>query len=180
MPKRKTEELGSLPKSEKVRLNRLYSRRGAAYGSIQNLRGASGLSKKVEKFLKTKTSYTKFGPPIRRFRRLHAFSKCINEILCLDLAFVDKLASQNSGVKYLLVAVDIFSRFVKVQTIKKKYAKDTLQAFRKRISRKTLLKSFGLMKEQNMGEIKKKFARRKTLKFTEAAFAERALQSLNI
>ena len=64
----------------------------------------------------------------------------------MDLAFVDKLASQNNGVKYLLTAVDIFSRFVRVQT------KDTLQAFRKMISRKkTLLKNFGLIKEQNMG-----------------------------
>ena len=52
------------------------------------------------------------------------------------MAFVDKLASQNNGLKYLLVAVDIFSRFVRVQTMKKKYAKGTLQAFRKMISRK--------------------------------------------
>ena len=49
----------------------------------------------------------------------------------MDLAFVDKLASQNKGVKYLLVAVDVFSRFVRVQTMKTKYAKDTLQAFKK-------------------------------------------------
>ena len=54
----------------------------------------------------------------------------------MDLAFVDNLAGQNNGVKYLLVVVDIFLRFVRVQTIKTKYAKDTLQAFRKMISRK--------------------------------------------
>ena len=51
----------------------------------------------------------------------------------MDLAFVDKLASQNKGVKYLLIAVDVFSRFVKVQTTKTKYAKDTLQAFKEMI-----------------------------------------------
>ena len=54
----------------------------------------------------------------------------------MDLAIVDKLASQNKGVKYLLVAVDVFSRFVRVQTMKTKYAKYTLQAFIKMISRK--------------------------------------------
>ena len=54
----------------------------------------------------------------------------------MDLAFVDKLASQNNGVKYLLVAVDIRLRFVRVQTMKTKYAKDTLHAFRKMISGK--------------------------------------------
>ena len=133
MPKQKIEELGFLSKSEKVRLNRLYSRGRAAYGSIQNLSKAGGLSeKKVEKFLQTKTSYTKFGPPIKCFRRLQAFSKYIDEIWCMDLAFVDKLASQNNGVKYLLVAVDTFWRFVRVQTMKTKYDKNTLQAFRKK------------------------------------------------
>ena len=37
MPKQKIEQLGSLSKSEKERLNRLYSRGRAEYGSIQNL-----------------------------------------------------------------------------------------------------------------------------------------------
>ena len=55
MPKQKIEELGSLSKSEKVRLNRLYSRGRAAYGFIQNLSKVSGLSKKkVEKFYKAR------------------------------------------------------------------------------------------------------------------------------
>ena len=168
MPKQKIKELGSLSKSEKVRLNRLYSRGRAAYGSIQNLSKASGLSKKkVEKFLQTKTSYTKFGPPIRSFRKLQAFSKYINEIWCMDLAFVDKLASQNNGVKYLLVAVDIFSRFVRVQTMKTKYAKDTLQAFRRMISRKNTPEKLWVDKGTEYGGILKSFARRKTLKFTQ-------------
>ena len=110
MPKRKIEELGSLSKSEKVSLNRSYSRGRAAYGSVRNLRRASGFSKKkVEQLIQFKTSNTKFGSPIRRFRRLQAFSNNINEFWCIDLAFVDKLASQNNGVKYLLVAVDVFS-----------------------------------------------------------------------
>ena len=132
MPKGKTEELGSFSKSEKVSLNRLYSRGRAAYGSVRNLSKASGLSKrKVEQFLQTKTSYKKFGSPIRRFRRLQAFSKYINESWFVYLAFVDELASQNKGVKYLVVAVDVFPRFVRVQTLKTKYAEDTLQAFKK-------------------------------------------------
>ena len=116
MQGQKIEKFGSFSKSEKVRLNKLYSRGRAVYGSIQNLSTRSGLSKKkVETFLQTKTSLAKFGPPIRCFQKLQAFSKNINEIWCIYLAFVDKLASQNNGVKYLLVAVDTFSRFVTVQ-----------------------------------------------------------------
>ena len=80
---------------------------------------------------------------------------------------MDKLASQNKGVKYLLFAVDVFSRFVRVQTMKIKYAKDTLQAFKKKcFLEKTLLKSFGLIKERNMEELSENFARKKALKFT--------------
>ena len=52
------------------------------------------------------------------------------------LAFVDELGSQDNEVKYLLVVFEVFSRFVRVQTMKTKYAKDTLQAFKKMISRK--------------------------------------------
>ena len=167
MLKRKTEELESLSKSEKVILNRLHSRGRAAYGSVRTLRKASGLSKKkIEQFLQTKTSYTKFGPPIRRFRRLQAFSKKLNEIWCMDLAFLDKLASQNKGVKSLLVAVDVFSRFVRVQTMKTKYAKDALQAFKKMISQKNTPEKLWVDKGTECGGFSKHFARKKALKFT--------------
>ena len=54
-----------------------------------------------------------------------------------------------------------------MQTMKTKYTKDTLQAFKKLFLEKTLLTNFGLMKEQNMGELIESFARRKTLKITQ-------------
>ena len=55
---------------------------------------------------------------------------------CPDLDLLDKLAGQNNGVYYSLVVVDIFLRCVRVQTLKRNIAKDTLQAFIKIISRK--------------------------------------------
>ena len=79
---------------------------------------------------------------------------------------MDKLAKQNIGVNYLLNAVDVFPRFVRGQAMEKN-AKDTLHAFKKMISQKTLLKNFGLTKGQYMREHSKTFARRKTLKFTQ-------------
>ena len=50
----------------------------------------------------------------------------------MDMAFVDKLASQNKRVKCLLVDAKFFSRFVRVQTKKTKHAKDTLHACKER------------------------------------------------
>ena len=43
MPQLKTEEAGSLPKSERQRLQRLYTQSGAAHGSVRNLVEASNL-----------------------------------------------------------------------------------------------------------------------------------------
>ena len=84
----------------------------------------------------------------------------------MNLAFVDKLASQNNGVKFLLVAVYSFSRFVRNQTLEN-YAKDTLQAFRKMISRQNAPEKFRVDKGTDYGGNLKILARRKTLKFTQ-------------
>ena len=40
----------------------------------------------------------------------------------MDVAYMDKIAKHNNGVKYLLVAVDVFSRYLRVQPLKTMYA----------------------------------------------------------
>jgi hypothetical protein len=55
----------------------------------------------------------------------------INEIWSMDIAYVDKLAKYNKNVKYLLVAVDVLSRYVRVQPLENKYAATTLQGFKR-------------------------------------------------
>ena len=44
---------------------------------------------------------------------------------------MDKVARHNNGVKYLLVAVDVLSRYLRVQPMKALYANDTVEAFKK-------------------------------------------------
>ena len=39
---------------------------------------------------------------------MKAFASFKNEIWCMDLAYVDKLAKDNNCVKYLLVIQDLF------------------------------------------------------------------------
>ena len=132
MPKAKTEGAELLSKSEKTKLQRPYRVWKAAYGSIQNLQKACGLSKKkVAFFLHSKDSYTNYRHATRHFKRLPAFAKRINEIWCLDLALMDKLSDSNNGVKYLLVCIDVFSRFVRVQPMKSKYSTNAVVAFKK-------------------------------------------------
>ena len=60
----------------------------------------------------------------------------VNEIWSLDLAYVDKLANENKDVKYLLVAIDCLSRYLRVKSLKSKYATTTTGAFKKKIKSK--------------------------------------------
>ena len=108
MPKLKREEAGSLSRSERQKLQRLYRQGGAAYGSVRNLVKASNLSvSKLRQFLPSKHSNTSFTLATRKFKRMKAFAGFKNEIWCMDLAYVDKLAKDNDSVKYLLVRQDL-------------------------------------------------------------------------
>ena len=81
MPKLKREEAASLSKSERQKLQWLYTQGGAAYGSVRNLVKASKMSvSKVRQFLQSKPSYTKFTLVTRKFKRMKAFDRFKNEI----------------------------------------------------------------------------------------------------
>ena len=47
----------------------------------------------------------------------------------MDLTHVDKLAKYNRNIKYLLVAVDCLTRYLRVEPLKTKYATETAEAF---------------------------------------------------
>ena len=130
MPKLKREKAGSLSKSEGQELQRLYTQGGAAYGSVRNLVKTSNLSvSKVRQFLHSKPSYTKFTLATRKFKRMKAFARFKNECWCMDLAYVDKLAKDKNGVKYLLVRHDLFERTVDAKGMKTKDSMETVRAF---------------------------------------------------
>ena len=135
----KAKERGSwvLSKSERQKLQRLYTQGGAAYGSVRNLVKASNLSvSKVRKFLHAKPCYTKFTLATRKFKRMKAFASFKNEIWCMDLAYVDKLARDNNGVEYLLVRQELFDRTVDAKGMNTKDSKETLRAFLTMITKK--------------------------------------------
>ena len=67
---------------------------------------------------------------------MRAFPRFKNEIWCMDLAYVDKLAKDNNGVKYLLVRQDLFVRTVDAKGKKTKESKETVKTFSKLITKK--------------------------------------------
>ena len=176
---------GQLSASELRLLKGLYTSGKAAFGSKKNLIKESGLSrKKVELFLHSRNSYTKFHQPTRKFRRMRVFAKHINEIWCMDLAQMDKLASDNSDVKFLLVCVDVASRYVRVQPMKQKTASVCKQAFSKMIGNSPNPDKIWVDQGTEFQGQFKAFCNDLGIKLynnnseTKACFAERAIRSL--
>ena len=106
--------IGKLSTTEQVNLERMYTSGPAAYGSARNLQETSKMPKaKIDTFLQQKDARTKYRQIQRKFPRLKVIAYEINEIWSIDV-YVDKLAKYNNGVKYLLVAVVVLSRFLRV------------------------------------------------------------------
>ena len=175
---------GSLAPNEVRLLNRLYSRGKAAYGSITNLQKASNLPRwKVELFLKSKNAHTKYHLFKLNFPRLKVIAFRINEIWSVDLAYVDKLSKHNKGTKYLLVAVDVLSRYLRVEPLKNKGAEECATAFAKMIRKKQPEKVWTDKGTEFKGAFKKLCEKRgiatyTTQSETKSAFAERNIRSL--
>ena len=183
MPKRKIEEAGS--PYERQKLQRLYTQGAAAYGSVRNLAKASRLPvSKVRQFLHSKGSYTKFTLATRKFKRMRAFARFRNEIWCMDLAYVDKLAKENNGVKYLLVRQDLFDRTVNAKGMETKDFTETVKAFSSMITKRNRPKKIWVDKGTEFAGAFKKFCAAEgiqvysTMSETKAAFAEPTIRSL--
>ena len=152
---------------------------------MRNLVKASNLSvSRVRQFLHSKPSSTKFTLATREFKRMKAFARFKNEIWCMDLAYVDKLAKDNNGVKYLLVRQDPFDRTVEAKGMKSKDSEEIVRAFLSMITKKNHLKKIWVHKGTEIAGQFKKLCKTEGKSFfsklseTKAAFAELTMRSL--
>ena len=120
----------------------------------------------MNNFLQGKNAHTKYRQFPRRFPRLKVIAFDINEIWSIDVAYVDKLAKYNHGVKYLLVAVDVLSRKLRVQPMRSKSASETAKSFARMIIDKKP-KKFGKIKELSLKELSKSFVKRTASRLTQ-------------
>ena len=95
---------------------------------------------------------------------MKAFARLKNEIWCMDLAYVDKLAKDNIGVKYLLARQDLFDRTVDAKGMKD--SNETVRAFLTMITKRIVPEKLGLTREQILLESLKNYAKLKEYKFT--------------
>ena len=70
----------------------------------------------------------------------------------MNIASVDKLAKDNSGVKQQPVRQELFDITVDSERVKTKESKETVRAFFITITKKNRSKNFGSAKEQNLLE----------------------------
>ena len=111
----------------------------------------------VEKYLSTSSTYTKFKQTRRNFPRLKVLSYRLNEIWSIDLADMQSVQSFNKGVRYLLVAVETLSRYLRVEPMKDKYATTTKQAFCRMITKRKGFKNSGIIPERLWADDGKEF-----------------------
>ena len=120
----------------------------------------------------------------RKFKRIRAFARFRIEIWCMDLAYVDKLAKENNGVRYLVVRQDLFDRTVNVKRMKTKDFQETVKAFSSMITRKNRPKRIWVDKGTEFAGAFKKFCAAEgiqvysTMSETKAVFAERTIRSM--
>ena len=102
----------------------------------------------------------------------------------MDLAFVDKLAKDNNGIKFLLVRQDMFDRTVDAKGMKTKDPKETVKFFSKMVTKKTRPKTFWVDQGTEFAGDFKNFCVAEgihvysTKSETKATFAERTIRSL--
>ena len=139
---------------------------------------------RLDHFLHSKDSYTKFTLVARKFKRMRAFAGFRSEIWCMDLAYVDKLAKKNNGVKYLLVRQDLFDRTVNPKGMKTKDSQETVKTFSSMITKSNRSKKIWVGKGTEFAEAFEKFCTAEgiqvysTMSETKVAFAERTTRSL--
>ena len=121
-------------------LNRLYTslvNNPASFSSIRSLYNAGKKEidnltiEDVKNFLQGQKAYTLHKNTYRNFPRRKVIAPRPGVIVSCDLADMSKLSQYNDGYKYLLVAVDVFSRYAQVVPLRSKNASHTLSGLKK-------------------------------------------------
>ena len=72
--------------------------------------------------------------PIRRnFTKRRVFVKGVDEIWAADLVEMQRFSDWNKGIKYLLMVIDVFSKFGWIEPLKNKKRRNCSKCFRKNI-----------------------------------------------
>jgi hypothetical protein len=104
----------------------------AALGGVMKFARATKQSqKKAQELLLSSDTYTKFRPLTHRFTRRRTIARHRFELMQADLADFQKYARDNKGYRYVLVVVDVLSKFVFYEPLKSKNPGEIINAFKR-------------------------------------------------
>ena len=86
---------------------------------------------KIKTWLKKQDTYTLHKPVRHRFKRNRVIVGAVDEQWEADLVIMDSLSKANNGNKYLLVVIDVLSKYAWVEPIKTKSGENIVKAFEK-------------------------------------------------
>lgn len=165
-------------------------RHPASFGGINKLYHATkgkNTQRDVRQWLSKQDAYTLHKPVRHRFRRSRYIHLAIDETWQSDLADLSSLQLENDGTKFLLVVIDIFSKFLWVEPLRSKESTEVLSAF-ERIFARTERRPKNLNTDQGKEFVNKKlegFLSRNGIRFytahnveTKASYAERVIRTL--
>lgn len=112
-----------LKPTEKEKLKKIYydASNPASYGGIEKLSQAVNLPRnKVSKWLNQQWTYGLHKRVRKTFPRRKYVTRGVNEQWQADLMDLQKLSRENSGYKYILIMIDIFSRKAYAHPVKTK------------------------------------------------------------
>ena len=86
---------------------------------------------------------------IKNLKKRKVYSSFKDNILAVDLADMQSLSKYNRGIKYILCAIDLFSKYAWVVPIKDKKGTSIVNAFKKIISERRKANKYELIKAVN-------------------------------
>lgn len=93
--------------------------------------GRNNLSRKqIKNWVRNQEGYSQMRKVNRQFERSPVVVSGIDDQWDVDLAQLSSYADENDGINYLLVVIDIFTRFLWVRPMKDKFAVTIVAAFR--------------------------------------------------
>ena len=83
----------------------------------------------IKQWAETNLSYSLHELSRRNFKFNKIYAPGIDSLWEADLAFVQDVAKENDGVNYLLIVIDVYSKFFWVRPMKNKTVHSLVQAF---------------------------------------------------
>ena len=76
---------------------------------------------KIKEWFEHQSTYTRFKQPIKRFRRRQTYVSSMGKQLQMDMVDMSKFDGENDGYRWILTAIDVFSKYAFATPVRRKH-----------------------------------------------------------